>query len=590
MLSELHIKNYALIDELHLSFDSGLTVFTGETGAGKSILIDALNQVLGNRADSNSIRTESSTSTVEALFDIHALTHLPTLLDELGYVLDDPEQLILRRELSRNGKNRCWIGGQISTLATLQQVGQELVDMHGQHEHQSLLKSSKQLDTLDEFGGTFLLRQKVREMFGHVRDIREELEHLKQSDSQKQSRIELYRHQINEIESAELKEEEEESLTQQRQFFRHSEQLLRLTTLILAELNGSESDHAGMIPSLGKIRSAFRELQSVDSTLENLDKQLEPVEITLEQMYREMTAYLEKVNMDPQRLEQIEERLDIIHRLKRKYQTNTIGELLALLAKWKNELEGLAHQEERIGELEKQLHQATKELSATAVQLSEKREGAGKQLSKKIQTELAELGMKHASFQISVRRKKDPNGWISHAGECYAISSTGIDDNEFLFSANAGEPVKPLSKVISGGELSRVMLALKTIFAKADRIPTLIFDEIDVGIGGAMASTVARKLQEIALLHQVLVITHLPVIAASAKNHFRVNKVQDTKRTVAQISRLEGEDRVQEIARMTSGDMVSKASITHAKELLAQSSSSGKKINHSRHRQEKITR
>ena len=540
----------------------------GETGAGKSILVDAINQILGERSDTTIIRTGSDSCMVEALFNIKNIHGFARRLDEMGYTLDDPEELLIRREISRNGKNRCWISGQLSTLSTLQELGESLVDLHGQHEHQSLLKVACQLDLLDDFAQNDKCRSVVNQLFRKALDIKEEIAHLKEDDVMKQTRMEQFQYQIKEIESAEFKDDEETELQQQREILRHSENILRLTAIIDHELNGSDSDgDKGLSSKLAQVANALRELSKIDPKWNELLDQLKPAEIAFSQTDREIKEYQSSINMDPEVLEQLEERLDLIYRLKRKYHCESLEQILEFKTKWQTELDGLSNQEERLKQLAKELETVNRELSLNCKELSDKRTAAASKLSTKIKAELVELGIPYANFQIKVEPKLDDNGWLIYQGKKYSPHSHGWDDVSFWFTANPGEPLKPLSKIISGGELSRVMLALKTIFAKSDKVPTLVFDEIDVGIGGSIGSVIGKKLKDISSSRQVLAITHLPTIACEASIHYQVEKLQDKQKTSTTLRKLTKDERVREIARMLGGDNIA-SSVKYARDLL----------------------
>jgi DNA repair protein RecN (Recombination protein N) len=569
MLLELHIKNFAIIDKLSLVLKPGFNVFTGETGAGKSILIDALNQILGERADSAVIRTGSETCTVDALLDIQDISSIPPILDEAGITFDNKDELLIKRELSRSGKNRCWVNGQLTTLSTLQKLGDELADLHGQHDHQSLLRNRQQMDFLDNFAGNNLLREQVYTGWQQLTGLMEKLSQAKESEAQMKARIEDLQYIIKEVDGAALQPGEEETLKSKRELLRNSEKLFQLINGLSGEILGSESsEQSGIISSIDRCQNMLRELAQLSPQWKNQEELLEQANIAISQLAREISDYQSKMNMDPEQLEQIEERLDILHRLKRKYRTETVEALIDMYDQWKKELDNLCHSEERISELEKAIKEASAGLGKIVSSLSESRSKASGKLAKLLQKELTELGMPHAAFQIKVSPKENGNPWFLYQGKNYHLTQTGWDDVEFLFSANPGEPAKSLSKIASGGELSRVMLALKATFAKADSVPTLIFDEIDAGIGGQTAHAVAQKLQQISKDRQVLVITHLPAIAAKAEAHFLVNKQQDAQNTTTQITELSKSERKIEISRMLGGDGTDKASLKYAEELL----------------------
>jgi DNA repair protein RecN (Recombination protein N) len=569
MLLELHIQNFAIIDKLSLVLRPGFNVFTGETGAGKSILIDALNQILGERADSAVIRTGSETCTVDALLNIQDIPSIPSILDDAGIAFENQDELLIKRELSRSGKNRCWVNGQLTTLSTLQKIGDELADLHGQHDHQSLLRSRRQMDFLDDFAGNASLREQVYIGWHQLANLREQLSQAKENESQVKALMDDLEYKIKEIAAAGLQPGEEETLKNKRELLRNSEKLFHLINGLSGEIMGSESsEQSGIISSLDRCQNMLRELIQLSPQWKNQEELLEQANIAINQLAREISDYQSKVDMDPAQLEQIEERLDILHRLKRKYRSESVEALIAIHEQWKKELANLGHREERISELEKAIKELSAELGKVVSSLSESRSQAAEKLAKLIQKELTELGMPHAAFQIKVSPKEDGNPWFHHQGKTYDLGQTGWDDVEFLFSANPGEPAKSLSKIASGGELSRVMLALKATFAKADSVPTLIFDEIDAGIGGQTAHAVAQKLQQISKDRQVLVITHLPAIAAKADTHFLVSKQQNARNTTTRITELSKAERTIEISRMLGGNGTDKASLKYAEELL----------------------
>ncbi|MDI6783205.1 MAG: DNA repair protein RecN [bacterium] len=577
MLRILKVTDFALIDELDLSFEPKLNVLTGETGAGKSILIDALGQVLGERTDLTNIRSDAESSVVEALFDISDNQNLQTQLAETGLADENQSELLIRREVAKSGRSRAWINGNIATLNLLQQFGAELVDIHGQHQHQSLLKTNKQLDLIDDYAGLLPLRTEFAKTLTQYRSLGLELKTLTQSQADTLRQQEILQYQIDELKKAELQESEEAELTAERNLLSQSEKLQLLSAKAVDELYGSEfQSFGGLISGIDRVRLAVEELTRIDATQKPIIAEIENIKATLDELYRTLRAYRDTIIIDPKRLELIEERLNLIHQLKRKYSCDSISALLSRKKEWEESLYNLTHQEERIAELEKELNAARKTVSESATRLSAKRIQAGKKLGQLIATQLTDLGMTKTRFVVDVNQKEDPDGILEYNGKKIAVTGTGIDQLEFLFSANPGEELKPLSKIISGGELSRVMLAIKNILANLDDVPTLVFDEIDVGIGGGIAQVIGRKLRQLTDSRQVIVITHLPQIAAAAHNHFLVTKTQNKSRTFTKISPLDGADKVQEIARMLSGESVTPTAIQHAESLLAEFSGTKK--------------
>ncbi|MCX7919180.1 MAG: DNA repair protein RecN [bacterium] len=580
MLQILKITNFALIDNLELSFAPGLNVLTGETGTGKSILIDALAQVLGERTDLSNIRTDAETSVVEAVFDIGANQHLQQLLATAGLAADGESELLVRREVARTGRTRAWVNNNIVTINLLQKIGAELVDIHGQHQHQSLLHPSKQLDLLDNFAGLLSLRNEFENTLVRYRSLEQELLALMQTQADMIRQQETLQYQIAEVQNAELQENEEPELSAERQLLSQAEKRQLLAAKAVDELYGSEyQSFGGLLSGINRVRLAIEELAQLDPTQQSLIADIEQIKSGLDELYRALRTYRDNIVIDPNRLEWVEERLALIQKLKRKYACESISALMVLKKNWEENLYNLTHQEERIAALRKQLDITKKTLSDLAWQLSAKRNQAGKKLAQLIASELNELGMTKTRFQVDVNQKTNPNGILEYQGEKIAVMATGIDQIEFLFSANPGEELKPLAKIVSGGELSRVMLAIKTILAKIDDIPTLVFDEIDVGIGGAMAQVVGKKLRQLSESRQVIVITHLPQIAAAAHNHYRVTKTQLKTKTFTTIHHLDSQARTNELARMLSGESITPTAIHHAESLLEEyrSSKSNKK-------------
>ncbi|MDW8027041.1 MAG: DNA repair protein RecN [Armatimonadota bacterium] len=563
MLTELLIRNLAIIDEVCVPFREGFNVLTGETGAGKSIIIHALNFLVGGRSDIDLIRAGSETMLVEATFDINYCPQVRSVLEEFGLEPEDGT-LVLSRELSRSGRSRCRVNGRAATVAVLKQIGKAIVDIHGQHDHQSLLEPSNHLRFLDSFGGENLsaLKERYWQLYRQLVQVEREIDELQQSERDRIQRLDLIRYQAEEIDRANLKEGEEEELLQERQILANAEKIVERLSLAAQKLIGDGET----LDKLGEAIQALKEISELDPKLGEMQNALSQVFDAIQEVGFEIERYASRIDFDPKRLEEIESRLDLIKRLKRKY-GDTIAVILEYRRKIENELKKLETSEERLEVLQKERERLRQELAEVAFALSQSRQEIARQLERTVQNHLKALMMERAKFKVALNRLPDPDGLRLPDGT-FAFGKEGIDQVEFLIATNPGEPLKPLAKIASGGEISRTMLALKASLQKMHEIPVLIFDEIDVGIGGRTADAVGEKLREVARYAQVLCVTHLPQIAALADWHLQVEKIVEGKSTKVVVTPLQHEDRIREIARMLSGKQVTAASLQHAQELL----------------------
>ncbi|MFB0526627.1 MAG: DNA repair protein RecN [bacterium] len=550
MLRELSIKNFALIEELHISFDKGLNILTGETGAGKSIIIGAIGLILGERASLEVIRKGSDLCEVRGLFEVKENIRLKKMFAEKGLLSGKEEEFILKRELSRQGRSRCFLNGQIITLGMLEEIGNYLVDVHGQHEHQALLKSGVARDLLDEFGVLTKFRKKIEETHRKFREKSGELEELHASEKEREQQIDLYQFQIEEINQANLSVEEEEILEKEYKVLINAEKLDQLSQ----ELYHHLYEGAGSITEkMAVVEKGLERIVVIDQTLKDELKELDEVKYRMDEVAIAIRDYRRKIEFNPQRLEEILERKELINKLKRKY-GNTIKEILNYRKETQVKLDKLINSARSMEDIIGEVERLQEELAREAGKLSVERKIAGTKLMKKVEQELNELGMGKARFDVEITQ-----------GE---IKSSGMDEIRFLVAPNVGEDLKPINQIASGGEISRIMLALKTILAQADQIPTLIFDEIDVAIGGRIAQVVGRKMRDLFPNHQVICVTHLPQIAVFASNHYFVGKKISGGRTKTMVSVLDKKEKESEIARMLGGERLTEITLKHAREMI----------------------
>jgi DNA repair protein RecN (Recombination protein N) len=565
MLKELNIKNFAIIDQLRVEFAPGLNVFTGETGAGKSIVVDALNLALGERASADLIRTGCQEAVVEAAFELsHAgMKEIVSLLSEQGIEANSGEDLIVRRVLSSSGKNKVYINGSLANLTTLSALGVNLADIHGQHEHQSLLSPDRQMDMLDSFGGLDILREDFASAYRRLQEVRKELAELETGERDRAQREDMLRFQKNEIEAAMPKPGEDVELAGEQNVLANSEKLAGLAAMVDETLYAADES---VLANLKKAINGLKEIAEIDSRLSDAAQLCESGRAQVEEAAREISSYRESIEFDPKRLEQIGDRLDVIQKLKKKY-GSTIEEILEFGAKAAAELDRMERSTEEIERLKSEIQAIKFGLTDKAAELTTKRGAAAKDLEKKVETELGHLGMKRTIFSVKITQ--EPGG---DTLEGHKLGPRGADRVEFLISPNPGEEPKPLARTASGGELSRIMLALKTILVEGDEIPTLVFDEVDAGIGGAVAEEVGKKLKRIATKHQVFCITHLPQIASMATSHYGVAKSVRKDRTSTEVRLLDEKERVDEISRMLGGKTITDATVKHAEEMIARGS------------------
>ncbi|MBI5057964.1 MAG: DNA repair protein RecN [Nitrospirae bacterium] len=555
----LYIKNFSIIDDANIEFAEGFNVLTGETGAGKSIIIDALCLALGERATAEAIRSGEKEAVVAAFFDISPRLLNPAthqFLTDYGINID--EGLILKRIVSAQGKSRAFVNGSMVNVQTLSDISKSIIDVHGQYEHQSLLSSDNQLDLLDAFGGLLYERQEVKNVYESVSALRRQIEELIQQEKERAQRLDLLKYQINEIETAQLNPGEEEELSGEVKFLGSAGRLAGLANEAYDSLYSSDS---ACIAELSRILNSLRDIAAIDPRADDAVKSVKDALPLLEEAGYFLRDYKEKLDNDPQRLEQIQERLELIKGLKRKY-GGSIQEILDYKDKAVIELEALQHSEERLETLKKELEELKKSLTEKAGTLSKKRKTSAKKIEAEVVSHLSELSMPDTRFSIHITQEKGDD-----TTDGLKATQKGIDGIEFLISPNVGEDLKPLAKIASGGELSRIMLALKSIMAKGDNIPVLIFDEIDAGVGGKTAENVGRKLKNLSASHQVICITHLPQIASYADRHLKIEKKVKKDRTVVEIAAVEKDERTAEVARMLGGE-ISEVSLKHAKEML----------------------
>ncbi len=549
MLHALHIENLAIIDRLEVAFEPGFNALTGETGAGKSILIDALNLALGERADASLIRTGTDKLRVTAVFELPNDPELHALLSELGAEPEDG-MLYLSREVQAGGRSLARINGQPVPISALKAVGDFLIDMHGQHEHQSLLKPSSHLEFLDRWLGepALTLRQRVRQTVSALRQTERELQELIAREREREQMLDLYRFQVEEIRAADLQVGEDEQLETEARRLTHAEKLIALAGNAYDALMGENSAY----DQTAAASRNLTEIARIDPSVAAWGELLEGALAQIEETARNLRAYAESIEYDPARLEAVIERQELIKRLKRKY-GDTIEAVLQYADEAAAKLHTLETQTERRAELEAEQARLQAEAQTLSEQLSALRREGAHRFAEAVQASLGALAMERAQFVVEVRPKP--------------LDGAGADSVEFLFSANPGEPPRPLSKIASGGEMARVMLALKTALADAAPVPTLVFDEIDAGIGGRTAHAVGEQIAQLARHFQILCITHLPQIASRARRHLLIEKHTDGAATRVCVQPLQGEARVQEIARMLAGAPTETA-LQHARELL----------------------
>lgn len=620
MLLELSIKDFAIIDSLHLRLNRLFNVFTGETGAGKSIIIDAVNALLGGKIGAEFVRAGAERASVEGIFTLSPLPPVrsgwqpfeaaledgaSTLLEAIDRaesrasarvadaesadasvalasllhqydITPEDSQLILARDIFRSGRTVARINGRAVSQQVLQQVASWLVDIHGQSEHMSLLRPEQHVNFLDRYVDLLPLRAQLTAKVTDWRNARKKLQELQQNEREVSRRAEFLRFEIDEVERAELQPDEVEELEAERKVLDNAERLRELCAQVYGAISGGEGGGDDFQPALDQLRPALRalnELARLDKNLKDEEDGLAEAIYRLEEVATSISGYESDIEDDPQRLAEIEERLDLIARLKRKYGA-TIEEILKRAAEDRAELETLVNRDELIEQLQKQDLLLRREIGQLAQRISERRRAGASTLASAMEEQLDDLNMKRARFSVDIVQVPDPNGVPASLDgqpeEYYACDTTGIDRVQFLIAPNPGEPFKPLTRIASGGETSRLMLALKTILAEADATPTLIFDEIDSGISGKSGQVVGEKLWQLTLNHQVICVTHLPQIAAFADTHYNVHKLIIGERTKTIVDELQPEQRVREISHIIGGD-VTEASMKSAEEMLARS-------------------
>jgi DNA repair protein RecN (Recombination protein N) len=563
MLTELNIKNFAIIDQLHVAFGPGFNILTGETGAGKSILVDAINLLLGSRASPEMIRTGQEEASVEAFFDLTEKDDLK-ILNSLD--LKKSDGLLVRRLLHRSGKSRAFLNGSSITLHMLEELGGKLINIYGQHEHQHFLDPLRHIDILDLSGNLLLMRQAFQEVYTQWSKATSELGELISRQKQRSDRMELLAFQSKEIGRANLKPGEEEELVSERARLVHAEKLHSIAHEGAEVLYGESGSVAERLKStLQRLREGVK----IDPSLGLLATAVESSLFQVEDVASSLRSYREKIHFDPRRLETIESRLDEINRLKRKYGPS-LNEVLTYKEKIDQERKGLESLEEKISEIKNSATALHARALSSGKELSHRRKKAAHELGGRVETELSTLGMKKVLFSVQVETEP-PEGLEEPGGGrdlSPRLNEKGMDRVQFLISPNPGEELKPLAKIASGGELSRIMLAMKRIFAEETWVKTLIFDEVDAGIGGGIAEVVGRKLKEISRQHQVFCITHLAQIASFADAHYKVSKRTQGGRTFVEVICLSEEERLQEVARMLAGLKITGKTLDHAREMI----------------------
>lgn len=557
MLLEMSIKNYVLIERQLIAFEPGLNVITGETGAGKSLVIDALSAVTGGKFSKEDIRTGEEKASVEALFSLDGVWDIKNILEEYGIESDSDNSLVITREVNAHGKSVCRLNGQIVTLSILKRIAQYLVDIVGQNEYQLLFNSVKHGEYVDSFGSDeiYQIKRDVKLLSDKLAELSEKLKSASGSASERERKLDMLRFQVEEIESARLKINEDEELRLRRHLLINAEKLLKGVTNVYDVIFSGDSNKRGALDMLSESAGTLRELTAADEKLGTYKSRIEEIMYQLEDIKGELRVYRDNIEFNDNEIDFLEERLDQINKLKRKY-GSSIEEVLAYRDNAAKELQELMDNEKNMAEIESEIEKVKDQYIVKARLLSETRKDKAKILEKLIEKELQDLNMYGSRFVIKI--SQDEN----------VISANGIDKIEFMISPNPGEPEKALSKIASGGEMSRVMLAIKNAFSEVEKAPCVVFDEVDAGVGGQTANMVGQKIKAISKNAQILCITHLPQIASLTDNHIFVDKkVQDNK-TYTEIKILNFEERVEEIARMLGGNENIEASMEHAKQLV----------------------
>ena len=568
MLKSLFIKNYALIDELAVSFSGGLVILTGETGAGKSILIDALGLVIGERANTEVVRSGEDKAIVEGTFDISGNSKLQKLLRENE--LEFADELIVRREISAKGTNRCLVNDSAIPLTVLKKIGELLVDLHGQHEHQSLLRSETHIEMLDEFGGLEGMVEECRAAYKALRSTSAELREMREREAHLKEKLELYKFQMQEIDAVAPQPDEEERIEAELTILENAEKLVSATAQLYDILyEGDRSAH----DLLGTAEKRLVELAAIDKRFDEAVRECHSAAAIVSELAKFVQHYAASVEFNPARLEELRQRLAKLIALRKKY-GGTLAATLAHRERIGAEVAATENFDATIRRLADDMEAQRARCGECAQRLSAKRQETAKRLDKEILGELAQLGIPRAKFVTQIREHLLPShatgeGEFVHVGKQQVrVRADGIDEVEFFISTNAGEEVKPLARTASGGEVSRIMLALKSILAKSDRLPVLIFDEIDTGVSGRIAQAVGLSLKNLSRFHQIIAITHLPQIAGLADEHFVVEKFESKKRATTSIRKLTQEERVREVAKLMSGAEVTEAGLKSARELM----------------------
>ena len=575
MLLELSIANFAIIERTTIRFDAGLNVLTGETGAGKSILLDALGAVLGQRVSSDLVRTGAKAAQIEALFqpEPDVLARLAPTFADLGIEIDEDGTIVVARDILAGGRSTARLNGRLVTASALNAVGAALVDIHGQSDHLAILKTTEQRAMLDRFAGLDERRTLLAGEVRHWRQVRQRIRDLSTNDREREQRIDLLRYQVEEIDEAALTVGEDEDLAREREVLHNADRLRHDAGLAIAAIAGDDtaSDAPSASTLLRAVERSMLDLAQIDAASQGLAERATDLVVLAEDLARDLGSYLDAVQLDPQRLAEVEDRLALIQSLRRKYGA-TIEDILAYGEDARGELDQLGGAAFDIDALHAEEATLARELATLAADLSQRRSKAASILSKRIAQSVAELRMGRSELFIRVQQRPDPEGIpLRDGGERIHIDESGADDVEFLIAPDAGETLRPLAKIASGGETARIMLALKSILSDVDETPTLVFDEIDVGVGGRSGQVVGEKLWSLTGHHQVIVITHLPQIAAFANQHLRIAKQDRNGRLVSTVIEIRDDERLDELAAMLDGTPVTAASRASAEEMVRRS-------------------